>query len=73
MFTQEMTNLARELLTDAKLKLADKEKLPESQDQMTAPVKKLAFGVSACEHHWLEWVLENFLGIYSQVVTELNE
>ena len=42
---QEMTTLARELLEDAKLKLAAKEKLPEAEDQMTAPVKKLAQGV----------------------------
>ena len=39
--TDEMTILARELLEDTKLRLAAKEKVPEPEDQMTAPVKKL--------------------------------
>lgn len=39
--TDEMTQLAKLLLEDAKRRLGKNEKLPEPEDQMTAPVKKL--------------------------------
>ena len=36
-----MTELAKELLVDTKLRVEDGEKVPESEDQMTEPVKNL--------------------------------
>ena len=49
---QEMTLLAKVLLEDAKRRINKKESLPEPEDQMTAPVKKLVQqGVSVlCTH-----------------------
>ena len=47
-----MTLLAKVLLEDAKRRINKKESLPEPEDQMTAPVKKLVqLGVSVlCTH-----------------------
>lgn len=50
-----MTQLAKLLLEDAKRRVGKNEKLPEPEDQMTAPVKKLVQqGVSRNYVHFNE-------------------